>query len=541
MPTLPSSRTAWVSAALLSCVASCSHPNGLPPPPDQSAGQKAAWQLAPEDAMGGVVIGDLGQFLDRMRAFKALLDTGPATRAWLQKGTARAIVALGFDPLDAEGWKRAGVDPNGPVGFFAGEHDRMQLVFRATDGQKAHDTAQGWLARSGSAVQLDCGAAGALYRCGDGANAWAPASDATHSLWARMEKDLTSEVRSMGVLGYAPLDVGPAQVALHASANKFRAAWLGLTFAPERFILRAGFRGDNATRAGDLFKPRQGKSLLGLGAGAYSVWRGTFSPDRLWALAQKQLGPQLEQGTQLALAVTGIDIEKALVNNLTGEVLVVNYRAPKLGPDGKPRPLGDRTGAAVVIGTMDDQETRKLADRLGELGSGALARFSSEVKQAGMDAAYDKEAGDRPVHWFTVTPSGIFDPTKPNEPQLSKIELFLTTIPGGLVIGEGRTTLPELKKRIGKRPSAFLDKLPRAEARAAFDHDWFSAWMSIGEPFAQKFDAMKQSPELAALLGPDGGPLLNELTQLGQLLYDATVSVDVKDDRVQMLYEVTFL
>ena len=104
-------KRAWVGAAglaLLSHVSSCHQQQTIPAPPEFSSAQRAMWQLAPEDALGAMVIGDFGHLLGRLRAFKAVLDTGPATRGYLEKGTALGVAALGFDPLDPEGWRKVG-------------------------------------------------------------------------------------------------------------------------------------------------------------------------------------------------------------------------------------------------------------------------------------------------------------------------------------------------------------------------------------------------------------------------------------------------
>ena len=101
--------------------ASCSpHAKGPPPLPEFSEAQRGVWQHVPGDALGGIVIADLGHTLERLRSLRTVVSSGPATKIYVDKGMAAVTLALGFDVLDAEGWKNAGFDPKGPLGLFNG-------------------------------------------------------------------------------------------------------------------------------------------------------------------------------------------------------------------------------------------------------------------------------------------------------------------------------------------------------------------------------------------------------------------------------------
>ena len=536
-------RRRWCSGvglAMLGLVgASCEKPTAFPVVPEFTSAQTALWKLAPADAAGGVVIADLGHLIGRLGAFETALETGPATRAKLAPLRAQLRAKIGFDLFDLEGWRTAGLDPSGPLAVFALDEHNVQLVFRATDAMKATQTITSWVSTDVH-EPLECAPVGTYLHCGT--PGWKLADDAAHSLFAHVEANLTAADLAMELVLYVPLDRGKLGESLakpDAPVKGLHAAYAGLTLSPERFVLRGGARVDDAKRVLPFLKPRDGKSLLGLAAGATGATRITFAPDALWALAKDTVGDKLDAGLGMVQAATGLDIEKDLIDNLTGEIVAAGYRTERgTGADGKPLSLVDRMGNAMVIGTRDDQRTRKISERLGGVLGGAVGSYGDMAeKLGGIKLAFRTEAGDRPVSWLTIDLTD--DKQKALLGGISHLELFLTSIPGGVAVG-GKSALGEMKKRIGKQPAAFLDGLPLPAEREMFSRSAFVIWNRIGEGFGARVEMAEANTAMDDLV-PGARELLVELTSLGQLLYDGVMSIDVSADRAEVFYQLTLL
>jgi hypothetical protein len=519
----------------MGAVVSCHRSDGLPPLPEFAAAQRAVWQQAPTDALGGVVIGDVGHLLGRLRALRAVAATGPLTKGYLDRATAAAVSAIGFDPLDDTGWRKAGLDPAGPLGLLLGV-GRAQVVFRASDPAAAQQTAARLHELAEIQKPFDCAPAGALYRCGS--PDWKLADGPAASLWPHLEKNLAAEHRSMELVAYAPLDQGEAKAALDRDGGPWktlRAGYLTMTATPERLILRGGAVGEDFQRLLPYLRPRPGASAIGLATGAAAAVRITFSPDLLWALLQEQLGKLGAPEAGVVNAVAGFDLEKDVVQNLTGEIVYASYRsAKKTGSDGKQRGYNDRLGTAGVIGTLDDAKTRKVADRLGALIGGVIGSFGSGAEALGMKLTYRSEGGDRKVHWVAID----WDAERQKLFGIAHLELFLTAIPGGLAIGASLAGLEELRLRIGKKPAEMLARLPLAEERAAFQSSPFVLRGEVGEEFAL--------PNLPKQIGEAGVSAevakgVAEAAAIFQLVFDGLIATEVGADRGEVVYQLSFL
>jgi hypothetical protein len=521
----------------LGAIASCHRSgDGLPPQPEFAAAQRAVWQKAPADALGGMVIGDVGHLLGRLRALRAVAASGPVTRAYLDRATAAVVNAFGFDPLEEAGWREAGADPTGPLGVFVGPGDTAQVVFRATDSTAASRAAARLHDLAGTHEPFDCGPAGELYRCGS--PDWKLAEAPAASLWPHLEKNLAAERRAMELVAYTPFDRGEARAALDKEGEPWkslRAGYLTMTATPERLVLRGGAVGDDFARLLPYLTPRPGVSAIGLATGAVGAARFTFSPDKLWVLLQGQLGKLGAPEAGVVNAVAGFDLEKDLVQNLTGELVYASYRSDKkTGADGKRRSYNERLGGVGVLGTLDDAKTRKLADRLGELIGGAIGSFGAGADALGMKLAYRSEGSDRKVHWIAVD----LDAEHQKLFGIGHVELFLTSIPGGLAVGAGPVGLEELRLRIGKKPAEMLARLPLAEERAAFQSSPLVLRGEVGEEFAfgklpHKIGEAGFSPEIASVIA--------ETAAMFQLVFDGMMAAEVGADRGEFVYQLSFL
>jgi hypothetical protein len=501
---------------------------GLPPLPSYASAQQAAWQHAPADTELGVVVADPSHVLERLRALRAVLVTGKVTKTYLDKLAPTIKETFGFDPLDEAAWVNAGFDPKSPIAFFGGKNNVVQAAFRVNDAKKV----QAWLSQHN--LQLgegnDCGAEGELFRCGS--TTWKLAPDAAHSLWPHIGKNVAPAQSGMEIFAYAPLDQGEAKDAIGSDQkmpfHNLTAGYGGITIARERVVFDGAVVGSELTTwLAPFLRPRPGESLIGLLAGATSAGRFTFSPDAIWASVKKNLGNELGQATGYVQAATGFDVEKDLMGNLTGEVVWGGYVGPKSGSDGKPRSYAERVGYAMVIGTRDDATTRRVADRLGEVGGGAIGSFGAGAEALGFKVSYRVETAERKVHWVSV----LLGEEQAKAAGLSHFDIGLTSVPGGLAIVFG-PGLEELRRRAGTKPQAMLDRLPHADARAAFSTMPLAMWSLLGEEFVSRHATVKDE-ELTEVI--------RELTEVAQLLYDGLMYVDLSSDRARLFYQVTLL
>jgi hypothetical protein len=523
-------------AAATMALGSCNKGSGgLPPLPEFTAAQKSVWTRAPGDALGGLVIGDFSHLLGRLRALRTLAMTGPTTKKFLDQGQGIAKQVLGFDPLDDDGWRKAGLEPNGPLGFLLGPDKSGEILFKASNPATAQTTAMSWMGQGGSKDPFDCAPAGELYRCGT--PTWKLADDAGKSLWPHMEKNLPAAQRGMEMVGYAPLDQGETKAAIDKDNGPFKelhAGWMTMTIAKERLVWRGGAAAGDFARYTKYFTPRPGTSIIGLAANSFGAGRMTFSPDELWNLLKSETK---NAGVDLGAvsAVAGFDLEKDVIQNLTGEIVYAGYRSDKkTNPQGKKRAYIERLGYAMVSGTRDDAAARKVADRLGEMLGGAVGAFGSGTDGLGIKVSYRVDAGDRKVHWVSVD----LDSDKAKMMGMSRIEAFLTTIPGGIVIGLNPVGLEELKKRVGNKPAAMLDKLPLAEEREILQKSPFAFWGAIGEDFAFKEVALGAD---LGLFGADIAAVMKETMAIFQLVYDGVAGVELSADRAELVYQLNFL
>ena len=316
-----------------------------------------------------------------------------------------------------------------------------------------------------------------------------------------------------------------------------QAAWLGMNLTPERFAMYWGMRADDLKSVAPYLKPREGQSLLGLATGGIGAGRITFSPDVSWKAIKEAAGDKLDTVTGAVAAATALDAEKDFIENLTGEMVFATYRSDsKTDQAGKPLDLRGRASTVIVFGSRDDVRTRNVSEKLGGLIGGAVASYGDAGEQLGVKMSTRTDAGDRPVRWVTLD----LQETAKTYLGLDHLDVFLTSIPGGLVLGYGKTGLVELLKRVGKKPAAFLDTLPLPEEKAPFSTSPFVAWARAGEGFGQRLEQAKAMTGLDDLL-PGAQKILLEVTALGQLMFDSFVAFDLSGDRAELFFQVTFL
>jgi hypothetical protein len=339
-------------------------------------------------------------------------------------------------------------------------------------------------------------------------------------------------LRGGALLGYAPLDQGPAQMAMSGAPEmlrSLRAAYVTMSLTPERLSMRFGAAGDLG-RLVAYFQPRPGPSILGMGEGAGSILRITFSPDLLWSAAQsamKQVNPAADMAS-MAQGVLGFDLDKDLIQNLTGEIVSASYHTAPGGTN-----LADYFfNGFMIAATRDDAATRRVTDRFGEMLGGAMGTFANTMSGLGVKYTYRAEAGDRKVHFNTFE----LDAEHAKIAGFSRIEMYLTSVAGGMVLGFGAPSLAQLKKHVGAKPSAVLDRFPLVEERELFHRSPFAVWGMVGSELAGRFPL-----EGLEAISPDVAGGMKEFMEVMQLVYDGLFGLELANDRAEFVYQLTFL
>jgi hypothetical protein len=306
---------AILGAALVSCAPAA---KVEPPLKDWSSAYPPLLQQLPGDAYV-LAWADAEHFIERMGALKKLALASPKAKEALAPYLDKLQAAVGSDLFDPKTWAAQGLAPHSPAAFFM-VNDKAWLVFRASDGAKLN----AWVsAKWGGDSQ--CQARGEWQFCGDvGKTPPDAPADAKQSSWARLVESVPAETRQMDVLGFMPLGalVEKEKVEfLHSS----KAAWLGLRLDESEIRIQAGYHNPSLPQFEKYYRPAPGSpTSLGAAHGSDGVFRMTFSPTALWALAKEKLpGKELDQMSGVVSMTTGLDLEQDLINNFTGEIVTV--------------------------------------------------------------------------------------------------------------------------------------------------------------------------------------------------------------------------
>src|SRR5258708_5440637 len=177
------------------------------------------------------------------------------------------------------------------------------------------------------------------------------------------------------------------------------------------------------------------------------VARFYFSPHALWGLARDTVPKDmLDKAGGLLLAVTGLDLEKDLLDNFTGEVVGAFYSDPK-------------AVGAEIIGTRDDTRTRAVLDRLDGAMAGGLETARPFLDEQGVKAVRTLEKSHgRPayVSTFDLRGSRVAGSIGSLPAQF---EVHLTTGSGALVVAFDRPSRERAVDGLGRSPDKFLSTL----------------------------------------------------------------------------------
>lgn len=505
-------KSALVMAA---CLLSCHAPPTEPPPPSHRAEQQRAWSLIPESAAGGLVVARLGGLLDELRGLRELVSAGPVTRRYVDGWMATARAALGFDPLDAAGWRERGVDLGAPAALFVDARGGEALLFGSAGG-----TAK--LAALGDALLsgrdgAHCRAESSWVLCGgDGLRL---ASDAAHSLWPRVDEE-AARAADADLLLFARLDLPETRF---LSATEFTAASrslsLGLTLAAHEVHAQLRYANPKSGEARPyLTLDPAAPSLLGVATGATGVARLLYSPRALWALAERKLDANtLRMASGAVQLATGLDLKEDIVDNFTGEIVFAF--APEHG------------FGAEYFATRDEAKTAKLLERVDGLVSGALSagrvddmaamglKFSHSVDTVGGHKVY--------AYKYEVTQAGL--PTMP-------MEFHVTSGPGALVMAFDREGCAWALHQLGRPADRFRSAL-EPPLRPLFDTNpppfaGWGTWHNVSRLLERP--EWKEVEGLYASISPDLPAVWRELLPLAQLVWDSYYRVDIEDRAISL-------
>jgi hypothetical protein len=529
-----------VSLVLFVFVLSCGRPPGgvrtSAPAKDWSSQQRTLWSMIPADADGALVIADVGHLLERLRALRAVASAGPITRKTIDGGLASLQAKLGFDPLDAQGWREHGIEVAAPAGLVAGEGYGVAVVLGLGDAARAK-AFLGKLFDDGEAPS--CDPHGRWMFCA-GKPVKVAASEA-ESLWPRLAKDLSPEDRKLELLAYAPLDQGRVAEQLRSggsegNAARFfaqsKAAFLGASLDEDRVRFRGVYWNPDSAKLAHYFAVEPGtRTMLGVAAGARAATRATVSGRALWQLMLDELPARtIDQVSGGFMLSTGLDLKRDIVDNLTGELVGVSFEGGTSWLNG-----------AFLVGTQDDARTRRICERIDSLASGGLAAAQAMIDSTGWKIRHQTETvAGRPDFVFATD---VPPDQAPKIGGLERIELHLTSAPGALVIGFDKKSVETVEARIARPAQEFLAQLETPEARRAFESraplvQWSLSQSPVSPSARKRLEATFS--DLKGL-SPDAPQLMGELAGLLDLLYDATFVIDVAPSEISMMYQLTLM
>jgi hypothetical protein len=497
---------------------SCHHEAPEPAPPDFSAAQQRIWSLIPVEAQGGVTVARLDHLLERLGALRALGETGPVGKKYLTMFTGAAQALIGFDPLDAAGWRAHGIDVEAPLGLFFVEAQAVWVV-RPSDAAAAGALGKQLFADRGFVCEPEAG----WLVCRDPGNRSAHlAPSVDHSLWPRLQKEGDPRAE---LCAWAPLDGEKLRSALSvwsfAAASK--SAFLGLSLGEQQIRMTMRYTNPESGAAARFFTLDPGvKSVLGAATGAAGAARFSWSPRAVWAWAKEKFGDKVNLVSGGFMMATGMDFEKDIIENFTGEVVVAYYG-------------GDSQGmGAELFGARDEKKTRELLERIDGMLAGALAAAPDAMAKAGvkLERTVEKVQG-RTVYRYKMDSSGAAP---------MAFEMNLTAAPGALVLAFDRGSLERALGSLGKSPKKFLDGLEPQARRVFESRAPMVAWGAWAD-----MSGMMNSPMMASAMKlyekihPDLPAAVLEFITLAELIYDNTFVFDIGGDAMNLDFKVNLL
>lgn len=512
----------------LGCATCAPKPPPEPARPDWTAQQERIWSLAPADTAGGLTIANAGHAIDKLASLRALVASGKAGKRLVDRWVPRLTEALTFDPFDRAAWQAHGVALDGPMGFFYLRGARAMIAFKVADEA---------LARRSFTQKLACVRTGDFLACGDEPVPLAASPSA--SIWARVKQEVPKDQLAAEALFFLPLERFAEESFGSEPALRFlagsRAASASLDLGDDRVRVGLGFKHPDVGRLGKyLAAEPDAQRLLGTLAGARSALRFNFSPRALWALAKSEIpADRIGQASGVFQLATGLDLEKDVIENITGEIVAGAF---------------DQGGLVEVFGTRDDARTKRLAERLDSLAWGALASVKSDLEAKGWKVEHRQEtAGGRPAYVLS------FDIPKDLAPEQGHAEVHLATCrgeagAGGILLAFDRRGRDAAVEGVKRPAAATLNALPAYARRALTTPSVAAMW---GETYDERtlrrymqVTSVGQKDLLEKTYGaidPDLPAFVSEAVELGAFVYDTVGTVELGEGRADLRLDVNLL
>jgi hypothetical protein len=295
--------------------------------------------------------------------------------------TAQLEEALGFAPLSAEAWKKRGVDPSGPALFFC---DAAACAFRPGGT---------WMLGDG---ELPAKIGDETWVVADRTNrvlVWGPGDeDALQTVVARWRSPEATRPPSSGADVAGMVNPAPLLERWELTSPRARTLVERATRQTKQIDFSAEV-GDDAIDltldvvgepgeprfVDELGVPREKlRRVAGLvDSGVLGVVRLSADPERLWALGRSLLSAdqrsQLDELLETLHTEAALDLQTALLDNVTGHIVVVAYGVDGDGSKSAAQwaTLGG-TREAVLIPIADPLPIRRLMDAWTQLSQGKL-------------------------------------------------------------------------------------------------------------------------------------------------------------------------
>jgi hypothetical protein len=483
-----------------------------PAPKDWSAAHAGLLERVPGDA-GVFAVADTGHFLERLEAILKLAMVAPSSRQEIEPLLAQLKERVGWDVWDPKAWAANGLDLHAPFAFVV-DLEKPYVVLGAADNAKLGATLEKLL------PSIHCIADGKWEICGD-ANVQAPHADKQQSLWTRITQTVPADVQKMEALTWIPLKKLVADAKLEF-ARASEVAWLGMRFDEQQIRMRGGYvnpelRGIEKYLHADPGAP----SLLGAAKGGEGAMRMGFSPQALWALAQEKLpGKELDQVSGVVAMATGLDLEKDIVKNFTGEI--VSALTP--------------TGIVMFLGTRDDERTQRFLEKMDGLMSGVAAMAKQQEAKTKVPFAVERtvdELHGAKFYHYNFKMSG--EAMKLDQP--IEYELHWTAAHGAILYGMDRLSLQQGVKQLGRPASAFLDELtPERRARFQSDAVAVAYFASVDPMRVITKKQLNMAKPIYDKIAPGVWPILMGLMGSWELIWDSELLFTCKNGKMELDY-----
>ncbi len=519
----------WSTAALVAVAlvsGSCQQrppAASAPPELDFSAAHRQVLSLLPSNAILAISVGKLGHLFDRLRAAQRIATAGPIGKRYLDAALVKPQTELGFDPLADAGWQGQGLDLEGPVGFAYLPGDKGILLFPTTDASKAATFLKSKLQQE----ELRC-------EPSEQGRKWVVCHDlpelplvkqVDQSLFATAGKQIDAETLRLGLLVFTNLEGVPG--VKDAPLDYFKqskAAWLGVGSEPHVARWRGGYLNPDtasvqpyfttdapAASTGGAASPAAPTLLGALRGSDHFVLRAAFNPKAVWQFAKGKIPPEdFDKALAGFTLVTGLDADKDIVGNFTGELAM------------------SVTSNAIVtlFGVRDAAVAGKLVERIDGLIGTALQAAPSGLQITRSQV----ELLGKKVYAYKG---------KIEIPNLDPIELavHVTTGSGALVLAfdeaGAKLALQRLQDGAGKGKDALLAGLPSAVQPLFATPRPFAAYMAPSYLSALgQGDLMKRTRATYAKLGPDQAKALEEYIGVWMLIFDSAFEINLQPNGV---------